>query len=140
MFGQTKHDGAGAMNHLTPEIVIGAPANPAEPRVAAGRILTRHEANPRRKLPSRAKMMTVINRSDECRCDHGPDAGQLRGSLTGFVRPANAEKLPVEFIEPEIKGAKFFEQVVEESPREIRKLGGRNGVGRLRQKAPGALG
>jgi hypothetical protein len=50
MFGQTKHDGAGAMNHLTPEIVIGAPANPAEPRFAAGRILTRHEANPRRKF------------------------------------------------------------------------------------------
>ena len=50
VFGQTKHDGAGAMNYLTPQIVIGAPANPAEPRFAAGRILTRHEANPRRKF------------------------------------------------------------------------------------------
>ncbi len=75
MFGQTKHDGAGAMNHLAPEVVIGAPANPAEPGFAAGRILTRHKANPCRKLPSRAKMMTVVNRSDEGCCDHGPDAG-----------------------------------------------------------------
>ena len=48
---QSKHDGAGAMNHLTPEVVIGPPAYSSEPRLATGRILTRHEANPRRKFP-----------------------------------------------------------------------------------------
>src|ERR1700691_1286861 len=111
MFGQTKHAGAVAMNHLTPEIVMGAPANPAEPRFAAGRILTRHKANPCRKLPSRAKMVTVVNRSDERWGDHGPDARQLRESPAGFVRPANAKELPVELIESEIEGAEFFEQV-----------------------------
>ena len=74
VFGQSKHDGAGAMNHLAPEVVIGAPANPAEPGFAASRILTRHKANPCRKLPSRAKIMTVVNRSDERCCDHRPDA------------------------------------------------------------------
>ena len=61
-------------------------------------------------------MMTVVDRCDERCCDHGPDARQLREPLAGFVRPANAEKLPVEFIEPEIEGAKFFEQIVEETP------------------------
>jgi len=40
----------------------------------------------------------------------------------------------------EIEDAEFFEQVAEQFPREIRKLGGRNGVGGLRQKAPCALG
>jgi hypothetical protein len=62
------------MNHLTSEIMIGAPSNPAEPRFAAGRILTRHEANPRRKFPSGAEMMAVVHRGDERRCDHRADA------------------------------------------------------------------
>ena len=55
-------------------------------------------------------MMTVVHRSDERCCDHGPDATNPREPLTGFVRPANAEKPPVEFIEPEIKGAEFFDE------------------------------
>jgi transposase len=52
VFPQSKHDGAGAVNHLTSEIVIGAPAYSAEPRFASSRILARHKANPRRKFPS----------------------------------------------------------------------------------------
>src|SRR5579863_1569492 len=48
---QSRHDGAGAMNHLTSEIVIGAPAYSAESRLASSRILARHKANPRRKFP-----------------------------------------------------------------------------------------
>jgi hypothetical protein len=54
--------------------MIGAPSNPAEPRFAAGRILTRHEANPRRKFPPGAEMMAVVHRGDERRCDHRADA------------------------------------------------------------------
>ena len=75
---QSKHHRAGAMNHLASEIVIGAPSNPAEPRFAAGRILTRHEANPRRKFSPRAEMATVVHRGDKRRCDHRTDAWQLR--------------------------------------------------------------
>jgi hypothetical protein len=71
---QSKHDGAGAMNHLTSEIVIGAPAYSAEPRITAGRILTRHEANPSREFPPGAEVMAVVNRGDERCCDHGTDA------------------------------------------------------------------
>ena len=84
--------------------------------------------------------MTVINRGDERCCDHGPNARQPREPPAGFVRPANSKKLPVELVESEIEDAEFFEQVAEQFPREIRKLGGRNGVGGLRQKAPCALG
>jgi len=51
VFRQSKHDGAGAVNHLTSEVVIGAPAYSAEPRFASSRILARHKANPRRKFP-----------------------------------------------------------------------------------------
>lgn len=47
VFRQSKHDGAGAMDHLTSEIVIGASAYSAEARFASRRILTGHEANPR---------------------------------------------------------------------------------------------
>ena len=75
------------MNYLASEIMIGASSNPAEPRFAAGRILTRHEANPRRKFPPRAEMMAVVYRGDERRCDHRADAWQLREPPTGFVCP-----------------------------------------------------
>jgi transposase len=109
VFGQSKHDGAGAMNHLTSEIMIGAPADPAEPRFAAGRILTRHEANPCGEFPSRAKMTTVVNRSDERCCDHRTDAWQLREPPAGFVSPAKSHELSVELVESEIEGADFIE-------------------------------
>ena len=69
---------AGTMDHLASEVVIGAPADPAEPRFAAGRVLARHESNPRRKFPAGAKMTAVIDRGDDRRCDHGTDARQLR--------------------------------------------------------------
>ena len=109
VFGQSKHYGAGAMNHLTSEIMIGAPADPAEPRFAAGRILTRHEANPCGEFPSRAKMTTVVNRSDERCCDHRTDAWQLREPPAGFVSPAKSHELSVELVESEIEGADFIE-------------------------------
>src|SRR5208283_4493860 len=62
---QSKHDGAGAMNHLTSEIMIGAPADSAEPRFAAGRVLTGHETNPCCELASGPKVTTVVDRSHE---------------------------------------------------------------------------
>jgi hypothetical protein len=85
-------------------------------------------------------MPAVVDRCDERCGDHGPDARQLREPLAGFVRPANGKELPVELIESEIEGVEFFEELAEEFPRELRKLGGRYGVGCLRQKAPRALG
>ena len=85
---QSKHNCAGAMDHLTSEIVIGSSSNPAEPGFSTCRVLAGHEANPCRKLSSRAKMATVVNRCNERGCDHGTDARQLRQAPAGFVRPA----------------------------------------------------
>jgi hypothetical protein len=119
---QSKHDGAGAMNHLTSEIVIGAPAYSAEPRFASGRILTRHEANPRSKFPPGAEVMAVVNRGDKRCCDHGTHARQLREPPTGFVRSTKPQELLIQLVEPDIERAEFVEQVAIELPREIRKL------------------
>src|SRR5271165_4687815 len=116
---QSKHYGASAMNHLTTEIMIGAPANSAEPRFAPGRILTRHETNPRCEFPSRAKVTTVVDRGDQRCCNHGPHAWQLREPPAGFVRPAKGHELSVELVESEIEAAEFVEQVAEEFSREI---------------------
>ena len=85
-------------------------------------------------------MTTVINRGDERRCDHGADARQLRQPPTSFIRPAKAHKLSVEFVEPKIESAEFLQQIAKELPREIRELRVRDGVLRLSQKAPCALG
>jgi hypothetical protein len=137
---QSKHHRAGAMDHLTSEIVIGPPSNPAEPGFSTRRVLAGHEANPCRKLSSRAKMATVVNRCNERGCDHGTDARQLRQAPAGFIRPAKGQELSVQFVEPEIKSTELMERLGEELPREIRKLRGRNGILRLRQKTPCALG
>ena len=85
-------------------------------------------------------MPAVVDRCDERSGDHGPDARQLREPLAGFVRPAKAEELSVELVEPEIESAKFIEQIDEETPRQIGKVSGRNGLLRLRKKPPCALG
>jgi hypothetical protein len=49
----------------------------------------------------------VVDRSEKRCGDNGPDARQLREPLAGFVRPAKAEELPVELVEPEIESAKL---------------------------------
>src|SRR5580704_3984620 len=113
------------MDHLTSEIVIGSSSNPAEPGFSACRVLEGHEANPCRKLSSRVKMATVVNRCNDRSCDHGTDARQLRQAPAGFVRPAKGQELSVQFVEPEIESTELIEHVGEELPREIRKLRGR---------------
>ena len=137
---QSEHHGAGAMNHLTSEIVIGTPAYSAKPRFASGRVLTRHKANPRRKFPPRTEMATIVDSGDERRCDHRTHAGQLRKAPTRFVRPAKPQELLIQLFEPAMEGAKFVEEIAEELSREIGKLGSRDGVLRLLQEPPCALG
>jgi hypothetical protein len=73
----------------------------------------------------------VVDRCDERCGDHGPDARQLREPLAGFIRPAKAEELPIELVEPEIESAKLIEQIDEETPRQIGKVSGRDGLLRL---------
>ena len=119
------------MNYLTPEVVIGAPANPAEPKLATGRIFTRHEADPRRKFPPRSKMTPVGDRCDERRRDYRTDARQFRQPSAGFVCPAKAQEPLIQLVEPEVESLKLVEQVDEETPREIGKVGDHDSVLRL---------
>jgi hypothetical protein len=81
----------------------------------------------------------VVDRCDERCGDHGPDARQLREPLAGFIRPAKAEELPIELVEPEIESAKLIEQIDEETPRQIGKVSGRDGLLRLLKEPSCAL-
>ena len=131
MLRQSKHDGTSAMNYLTPEVVIGAPANPAEPRLATGRILTRHEADPRRKFP--AQIENDARRRPLRRAPSRlPDRlRQFRQPSAGFVCPAKAQEPLIQLVEPEVDSWKLVEQVDEETPREIGKVGDHDSVLRL---------
>ncbi len=119
------------MDHLSPQIVIGPTANAAEPRLASGRVLAWHEADPCRKLPPRAKMAAVVDRGDERCCDHRSDAWQLREPMASFIRPTNSRELPVELRNPKIEGVELFEHVVEEPTCKIGEFSRRDGVARL---------
>ena len=85
-------------------------------------------------------MTSVVDRCDERRRDYRTDARHLRQPPAGFVRPAKGHELSVKLVESEIEAAELVEQVAEEFSREIRELGGRDGLLRLREKAPSALG
>ena len=76
-------------------------------------------------------MSSVGDRSNERRRDYRTDARQLRQPPASFVRPAKAQDFLIQLVEPEVDSLKLVEQVAEETPREIRKVGGRDGVLRL---------
>lgn len=52
VFRQPAHDSACAVDHLSPQVMIGASANAAEPRSPTGCILSWGQADPCGKLPS----------------------------------------------------------------------------------------
>jgi hypothetical protein len=76
-------------------------------------------------------MTSVVDRCDERRRDYRTDARQLRQPPASFVRPANLQELLIQLVEPEVESLELVEQVAEETPREIGKFGGRDGVLRL---------
>jgi hypothetical protein len=84
-------------------------------------------------------MAAIINRGDERRRDHWPNAWQLGEPPAIFVCPANSGQLAVELVEPEIEAAEFIERADEELTCEIRQFGASDGVARLHQKTPRAL-
>jgi hypothetical protein len=84
-------------------------------------------------------MAAVVNRGDERRCDHRPNAWQLGEPPASFVRPANSRELLIKLLKPEIEAAEFIEHAGEEVMCEIRQFGASDGVARLRQEKPCAL-
>jgi hypothetical protein len=128
------------VDHLPPQIVIGAPASVAEPGVCRRSYIgTRHKADPCRELPARPKMASVVNRGDERRCDHWPNALQLGEPTARFVCPANGSDLLIKLLEPEIEAAELVEHFAEERRCKIRQFNLRDGVACLRQETPRAL-
>jgi hypothetical protein len=57
VLGQTKHDGAGAMNHLAPEVVIGAAQGQSMPQAPV-----QSENDDRRQLQRRALLRSRVRR------------------------------------------------------------------------------
>jgi hypothetical protein len=93
---QSKHHRAGAVDHLSPEIMIGASANAAEPGFPASRILTRHQADPCREFPPRAKMTSRRWRGGPAKPEEQPQA-KGASSPRHSLRPvgfANRSNLP----------------------------------------------
>jgi hypothetical protein len=62
------------MDQLTPEVVVGTTPDAAEPRLAAGRILSRHQADPGSHLAAGANLPALVYSRDDRRRDNGPDA------------------------------------------------------------------
>jgi hypothetical protein len=120
------------MDHLPPEIMIGAPPNAAEPGFSAGGVLTRDKAYPSGKLASGAKMAAIVNCGDERRCDDRADAWQPREPPASFIRPADNHKLPIKLLEPELEAGKLLEHIVEERTSKIRQFSIRDSILHLR--------
>jgi hypothetical protein len=74
------------------DLMIGAPANAAEAGFTSGRILTRHQAYPGRKLSARPEMPAIINRSDDRCRDYRADARQFSlGGKNGMLVSINMD-------------------------------------------------
>ena len=53
------------MDQLAAEIMVCLPANAAEPRFSAGRVLARHKPDPGCQFAPTAKVATIINAGDQ---------------------------------------------------------------------------
>jgi len=103
MLGQSTDDGTCSVDQLAPEVVVGASSNAAEARLAASRILSQHQPDPRRHLATRAKLSTVVDGSDDRRGDDRADAGQLGEPPANRVRAAERNHRRVELLNPTIE-------------------------------------
>ena len=127
MFRQSKHHCAGAVDHLPPEIMIGAPANATEPGVSrrscVGVARARSHAA---SSPPERKWRPSSTAATSAVATTGPTPGSLEAG--GTLCPANSCDPLVELRNPEIEGVELFEHVAEEPTCEIGQFGGRDGI------------
>ena len=100
--------------------MIGAPANAAEAGFTSGRILTRHQAYPGRKLSARPEMPAIINRSDDRCRDYRADARQFGEPAACFICPAKGQEVCIELLKSAIELAELVKHIAEDLSREIR--------------------
>src|SRR5215469_2741390 len=117
--GQPADDGACAVDQLAPEVVVGAPSDATEPWLAASRILSRHQPDPRCHLTARTKLSAVADGSDDCSGDDRTDAGQLREPPTSLIRATEGNDRRVELFNPTIEVAEFVQELAEDRSRQV---------------------
>src|SRR5215467_11900811 len=116
---QPADDGACAMDQLAPEVVVGAPSDAAEPWLAASRILSRHQSDPRCHLAARTKLSAIVDGGDDGRGDDRADAGQPREPPTSLIRATEGNDRRVELLNPTIEVVEFVQQLTEDRSRQV---------------------
>src|SRR5271170_2254553 len=139
MLGQPADDGARAVDQLAPEVVVSASSDAAEPRLAASRILSRHQPDPRGHLAARPKLSAIVDGGDDRSGNDRADAGQLREPPTSLIRAAEGNHRRVELLNPTIEIVQLIQELAEDHPRQVRQVGTGNGSWRLGSKTPRAL-
>lgn len=90
--------------------MVRSAANSAKPWFAASRILSRDQPDPCRQLSPGFKVTSVLNASNECRCNDRTDAWQFGQTTAIFSFTADHANLRVEFGDPTI----YIGELVEE--------------------------
>src|SRR6266481_699375 len=80
-------DGGGAEHEQSAQVLIALAADLAEPRPPGGRVVTRRDADPRRKVPARAKDPGIRHLERKADTADRPDAGDRRQALAGLILP-----------------------------------------------------
>ena len=89
---RTEQDGLGADDQQLTEVLIPEPADPAQPRLAAGGFLPRHKAEPGRELPPALAGLGVGHGGGDRGRDQRPDArdgGEPQAERAGLVPGRN---------------------------------------------------
>src|SRR6202007_2614802 len=74
---RSQHDRARSMNENLAQVMVASLTDAGQLRLAAGRVLLRHQAHPRSELSSLAKCSSVADRGNDRGCDQRADARDL---------------------------------------------------------------
>ncbi len=72
------HGGACSVDHLRPKVGVSALADLEQPRLAAGGILTGHQAKPRGEISTSGERQAIADGCDQGGGDDNADAGDAR--------------------------------------------------------------
>src|SRR3954470_7024060 len=81
----SQQDGTSAMDEHTAQVDVASLADAIQLCVAAGRVLSRYEAEPGCELSPLVECGSVADRGDRCRRNQRPDSGDLSQALAGFI-------------------------------------------------------
>ena len=117
-----KGDSTSAVDHLPTQIMVGAPADAAEPRLAARRVLPRHKTDPSGKLAPASEPSTIADAGDKRCGDERTHTGQNRQTPGRLVLAADRHDARIKRLDPLVDIAELVKQLCQELAREIRQL------------------